>query len=184
MKKISTIFLLFISYLCIGQHYITNSAKISFFSEAPLEDISAINQNVGAIYDSSTKEFAFQLNIEDFKFKKELMREHFNENYLESHKFPTSTFIGKIIKSDSKQNLYPIDVVVEGVIKIHGIEKNIIVKGVIDKNFDNNQIEILTVESKFSILLKDFKVKIPKIVIHNIAEEIEITVNARMSKIQ
>ena len=180
MRNLFSIFLLLICYNCLGQQYITNSAKISFFSEAPLEDISAINQNVGAIYDSSTKEFAFQLNIEDFMFKRDLMKEHFNENYLESDKYPISTFIGKIIKVNSDKNLYPLDVTVEGVLKIHGVEKDIKVKGVIEKN----QNEIITINSKFSILLKDYKVKIPKIVIRNIAEEIEITVNARLSKIQ
>ena len=184
MRNLFTISLLLISYLSIGQQYITNSANISFFSEAILEDISAINQNAGVIYDASTKEFAFQLNIEDFIFKKDLMKEHFNENYLESDKYPISTFIGRIIKVDSDKSLYPLDITVEGILKIHGVEKKIKVKGVIDKDVDKNQIETININSKFSIYLKDYKVKIPKIVIHNIAEEIEITVNAKLGKVQ
>ena len=93
--RLILICLLFSSQL-IAQQYYTNKGKVSFFSEAPIENISAINEDVSAIVDSQTGGFAFRLKIEDFIFPNSLMQEHFNESYLESEKYPLSTFTGVI----------------------------------------------------------------------------------------
>ena len=93
--RLILIFLLFSTHL-LAQQFYTNKGKISFFSEAPLEDISAVNENVSAIIDSQTGGFAFRVKIVDFSFPNSLMQEHFNESYLESDKYPLSTFTCKI----------------------------------------------------------------------------------------
>ena len=71
----------------IAQQYYSNNGKVSFFSEAPIENISALNEDVSAIVDSQSGGFAFRLKIEDFAFPNSLMQEHFNESYLESNYF-------------------------------------------------------------------------------------------------
>jgi len=159
--------------LCIevqAQHYIGKQGTITFFSTAPLENINATNNNVTAIYDIDNRQIAFKLNIKDFIFKNALMQEHFNENYLESDIFPHSTFVGEIISQT--QNIAE----VEGKLTIHGITNLINVSGKFEV-IDN--IAIIN-EVKFYIKLSDYDIKIPKIVMYNIAEEIEVKVNIKM----
>ena len=78
MNKIITFILIFFVTNIYSQRFITKEAEISFFSEAPIEDISAENNKVSAVYDAETKQLVFQLNISDFIFPKSLMQEHFN----------------------------------------------------------------------------------------------------------
>ena len=79
-----------------------------------MENISAQNNKVSAVYDSATKALVFQLKIIGFVFPNALMQEHFNENYLESEIYPKSTFTGKVISQN-------VDVtIVEGDLTIHG----------------------------------------------------------------
>lgn len=172
MKKVFVIInLFFFSCNLSAQKFFTENAKITFFSEAPLEDIAAINNRVKVVFDESKNEIGFQLMIKDFIFKKPLMQEHFNENYLESDKYPLSRFIGKLSKN--KQ-----DYVAEGKILIHGIQKKIKVKGNLVK--DKSKIIL---RAEFDIMLEDFDVKIPKIVMYNIAEEINIKVYAELNSL-
>ena len=90
-----TVFLMLTS--CVfAQKYITKNGKINFYSDAPMEKIEAKNNEVKAALDASTGDIVFQVLITSFEFKQALMQEHFNENYMESPKFPNSTFKGKI----------------------------------------------------------------------------------------
>lgn len=171
-RLIISIFLLLFCLIVNAQQYISKEGKISFFSEAPLENISAVNKKVAAIYDDKTKEIAFQLYIKDFVFPKALMQEHFNENYMESEIFPKSTFLGKIVVH--KDNV----ATVEGKLTIHGETNTISVQG----NFEFNDNVALVSDVRFLVKLKEYKIKVPKIVMYNIAEEIEISVNIEMRK--
>ena len=172
VRLIISISFLFFCLTANAQQYIGTKGTISFFSEAPLENISAVNKKVAAIYDAKTKEIAFQLYIKDFVFPKVLMQEHFNENYMESDIFPKSTFVGKIIvhKNDVAT--------VEGNLSIHGETNKISVQG----NFQINDKVAQVADVKFTVKLQDYKIKVPKIVMYNIAEEIEISVNIQMQK--
>src|SRR5687767_3160031 len=85
-----------IPFYSYSQLYSTKSASITFFSEAPLENIDATNQNVQSILNASAKTVAFIVPIRGFNFKKDLMEEHFNEKYMESDKYPNATYTGKI----------------------------------------------------------------------------------------
>ena len=171
MNKLFIIILFFFSPAIQAQQYFTKTASISFFSEAPLEDISAVNTKVSAVYDEETKQLVFQLNVKDFIFPKPLMQEHFNENYLESDKFPKASFSGivaDLIEEDTAT----------GTLKIHGVENKVEVKGSLEKTNDS-----VIINAIFLIQLKDYKIKIPRVVMYNIAEEIEITVKAELKKI-
>jgi hypothetical protein len=169
-KIITLILFLFITNIQ-AQQYLTKKAEISFFSEAPIEDISAINTKVSAVYDDETKQLVFQLNISDFIFPKPLMQEHFNENYLESDKFPKASFSGIVGQLNESTTA-------TGTLKIHGESNKVEVTGNLGKKKDS-----VIIDATFVIQLKDYKIKIPRVVMYNIAEEIEVNVKAELKKI-
>lgn len=114
--------------------YSTNSGKISFYSSAPLENIEALNSKVTSILDTENGNIVFSMAIKDFVFEKSLMQEHFNENYMESEKFPKSTFKGKITNLSEvnfdQNGKYP--ATIEGELLIHGVTKQVKVTGFIE----------------------------------------------------
>ena len=174
--RLIIIYLLF-STQVLAQQFYTNKGKISFFSEAPLEDISAVNENVSAIIDSQTGGFAFRVKIVEFTFPNSLMQEHFNESYLESEKYPLSTFTGVIddfsdLDLSNEQNL-----VVNGSLSMHGISKVAQMKA--NAKMINDELHI---SSNFDVALKDYDIDIPKIMIYKIAETIAVTVEIKLSK--
>ena len=174
--RLIIIYLLF-STQVLAQQFYTNKGKISFFSEAPLEDISAVNENVSAIIVSQTGGFAFRVKIVEFTFPNSLMQEHFNESYLESEKYPLSTFTGVIddfsdLDLSNEQNL-----VVNGSLSMHGISKVAQMKA--NAKMINDELHI---SSTFDVALKDYDIDIPKIMIYKIAETIAVTVEIKLSK--
>jgi polyisoprenoid-binding protein YceI len=142
---------------------------VRFFSEAPLENIEAINQEGLSIFETSSNEIAFTIPIKGFQFEKKLMQKHFNENYLESEKYPNATFKGEIrgfSKTTGKQELTAV-----GEMTIHGVTREIFVDGV--GYIDGDKIIL---EASFPIELADYKIKIPKVVLYNIAEVVDVTI--------
>src|SRR3954471_14722308 len=81
--------------------FFTKTGKISFYSKAPMEDIEATNNSVTAVLDAATGNFQFAVLIKGFEFRKALMQEHFNENYLESDKFPKAEFKGQVVNNSA-----------------------------------------------------------------------------------
>lgn len=177
MKKL-ILFIIAISLLtgAEAQKYITKTGYIGFFSHTPVEDIKADNNQVASALDASTGDIVFQALIKSFKFEKALMEEHFNENYLESEKFPKSTFTGKITNIESvlfsKPGKY--EITVTGDLTLHGVTKKITEKGIIEVTQEG-----ITATSKFTITPEDYNIKIPNVVRNNIAKTIEVTVNTR-----
>src|SRR3954451_8714281 len=95
MKNLMFILIcLVMGYNSYSQVYLSRTAYIGFFSKTPAEDIKAINNQVYAAIDAGKKNMAFSLLIKSFTFTKELMQEHFNENYVESDKYPKASFSG------------------------------------------------------------------------------------------
>lgn len=154
--------------------YITQNGHINFFSSAPIEDITADNNAVGSIIDPATGEVVFTLSISGFEFEKKLMQQHFNENYMESDKFPKSTFKGFITNNDKVDYTTPgtFSVNVKGDLTIHGVTKTIQTPGTIEVTEDG-----LKTSSKFIVKPADFDIKIPSIMRNKIAEEIQVTVD-------
>ena len=171
VRLIISIFFIVLSFTVNAQQYLTKEAEISFFSEAPIEDISAKNDKVSAVYDAETKQLVFQLNISDFIFPKSLMQEHFNENYLESEKFPKASFSGNVGELNKIS-------IATGTLRIHGESNEVEVKGSLVKSNDS-----VMIDATFTIQLKDYNIKIPKIVMYNIAEKIEVTIKAKLKEI-
>ncbi len=178
MKKqiIAICFTCFLLFNASAQVYITRNGRVTFFSKTPIENIDARNNGVTSILDSKKGEFAFVVLIKSFKFKKALMEENFNENYLESNLFPKAIFKGLITNLNnvnfSKDDIYP--VTVRGNLTLHGVTKNIEAPGSI-----NITQGVINANSTFNINLKDYKIKIPGVVVNNIAESINITVDCK-----
>jgi hypothetical protein len=174
MKKIIFLSLiLFCTCFAKAQLYSSKEGIVSFFSEAPLENIDATNKNVSSFLNLTTDEVLFLLPIRGFKFDKDLMEEHFNEKYMESDKYPNATFKGKINEKGviGKPGIH--NITVTGKLTIHGVEKEITVPGVVITAEDTIKVRCL-----FNISLKDYKVAIPKLVFQNIAETVAVKVNA------
>ncbi|WP_397447107.1 YceI family protein [Polaribacter sp. R77954] len=169
---ISAVCLLFlILHTSAQERYITTSGKINFFSKATLEDITADNDKVSSIIDATTGDMAIKISIKNFEFKKKLMQEHFNENYLESDIYPTAMFKGNILNFNTMDENSK-EFTVKGKITIHGVTKAIEIKANCIKTAD-----FIKVSGNFMVALEDFKIKIPKIVFMKIAENIKVTFN-------
>jgi polyisoprenoid-binding protein YceI len=179
MKRLAFFIILTGLFLqAFSQKYMTKNGYIGFFSDTPMEDIKADNNQVASVLDISTGDLAFQVLIKSFKFDKALMEEHFNENYLESEKYPRATFSGKITNlssvSFSSPGVYQVEV--EGDLNIHGVSKKIKEKGTVEVAQGT-----IVASSKFKVVPEDFNIKIPNVVRNNIAKTIEITVNIKYS---
>lgn len=159
-----------------AQKYITRDGYISFFSSTPLEDIKADNNQVASVLDISTGDIVFQVLITSFRFEKALMQQHFNDSYMESDKFPRSTFTGKItnISSIDLKTNGPYDVTVEGELTMRDVTKKVSTRGTFEVASGS-----LTAESKFNVSPEEYGVKIPAVVRNNIAKIIEVTVRMR-----
>lgn len=171
---VATIMLTAGSFAASSQKVYTKNGSISFFSKAPLENISADNNQVMSVLNQQTGEMQFSVIIKSFKFKKALMEEHFNENYMESEKYPKASFKGSI--SDvAKLNFVKdgtYNVTVAGDLTMHGVTNKVSAPGTITvKN------GVASGTSKFNLRLADYKISIPKLVKDNISETVEITVN-------
>jgi len=173
---------LIVGHFAFGQKYMTKNGDISFYSKAQLEDIEAHNKQVNAALDIETGEIVFKVLIKSFVFEKALMQEHFNENYLESDKFPNSTLkatiqnIGEI--DFTKDGKY--DVVIEGELMVHGVTQRVKERGVLEIKDDASTV---VASSGFYVFLKDYRVEIPGAVTGKISEQIKIVVNAAMEKL-
>ena len=178
MKNLVLILLALFSINKAGQDlYVCKNASITLFSTAPIEDISAISTQGNSVYNASTGDLVFSVNINTFKFPKSLMQEHFNSDYMESDKYPKATFRGKIEDhiDVTKNGTYP--VTAAGELEVHGVKQNRTVPGKVTVN--NGTI---TMTSEFMVKCVDHHIDIPKIVFHNIAESIKMTVSATYSK--
>lgn len=178
MKNTVSFLLLFLVGISLhAQRFVCKNGEMSFFSETPLENISALNKNVTSIIDVPTNAIAVKMQMAEFKFPNKLMEEHFNENYMESEKFPSGVFSGKIKeKIDfSKDGTYDISAV--GKFQIHGVTKNRTLTG---KMTINNGVPSLI--CTFDVKLADHKIDIPTIVVAKIAETIEVKSNLSFVK--
>jgi polyisoprenoid-binding protein YceI len=173
------ILILFSTPLAKGQEslYQCSQGAITFVSSAFLERIEAKSENLKGIIDPDAGKFGFSVDIVSFQgFNSPLQRDHFNENYLESHKYPKATFTGKIIESVDFKQPGTKSVRAKGKLIIHGIEQERIIKSTI--TITDQHFHIL---SNFTVLLEDYKIRIPRIVNQKIAKEIEVRVDAKLS---
>ncbi len=184
MKK--TLLLLTISFvlgstLIAQEKYFTKSGKINFTSKASLENIEALNKSVTAVLDTKSGNLQFAVLMKGFEFEKALMQEHFNENYLESHKYPKAEFKGAVVNNGeinyAKDGTYKANV--KGQLTIHGQTKPVETEGKIQVK--NGKI---LADAVFGIALADYNVEIPKLVKDNIAKIVNIEVDCTLDPLK
>jgi len=158
------------------ERLISRNGAISFYSKAPLENIEAKTETAVSALDKKTGQIEFSVLIKSFAFEKALMQEHFNENYLESDKFPKSIFKGKI--DDINKVEFDKDgkyiVAVTGQLSIHGETKSITAPATIII-----QNGMPTANAEFNISLTDYKISIPSLAKDKISNSVKIVVSLR-----
>src|SRR5688572_7652839 len=184
MKKYSVVMmsvLFFASGLLAQGKYFTKNGKIIFSSKATLENIEAHNKSVTCVLDTKTGNMQFAVLMKGFEFEKALMQEHFNENYVESHKFPKADFKGQVVNNAevnyAKDGSYPVKVT--GKLTIHGESKDVETTGKIHVK----QGKIIT-DASFNVQLSDFKIEIPNIVKDNISKTVNIAVDCSLEPLK
>lgn len=164
-----------------AQKYFTREGKIDFYSDAPMEKIEASNNTVTCVVDAESGKMEFAVLIKAFQFEKALMQEHFNENYMESSKFPKATFKGQINNlaaiNFSKDGEYPAKI--SGELTIHGVAQPVETEG----TFTVKDGKIAAV-STFEIAVADYKIEIPAVVRDNIAKMVRIDVDLHLQELK
>lgn len=157
--------------------YSVQKCEMAFTSNAELELIKASSNQVQGLIDPATNQFAFTVDIKTFQgFNSALQREHFNEKYMESDKYPRARFSGKIIEPVDLKADGTYNVRAKGDLDIHGKKQTRIIKSTITVSNGT-----LTVKSRFFVPLADHNISIPAIVSQKIATEIEVDFKATMS---
>ncbi|MBT8326553.1 MAG: YceI family protein [Bacteroidia bacterium] len=161
-----------------GSIYKSNTGNINFFSHTAVEDISADNHKVKTAFDANSGKIQFSALIKDFQFKKALMQEHFNENYMESTKFPKSTFSGTIVNIDAfnieKNGTYTSPV--SGKLTIKDVTKTVEALGTfIVKD------GVINAKASFNVNPEDYNISIPKMVSEKISRDLKISVDVDYS---
>lgn len=149
--------------------YSATKTEFSFFSKAPLEDIEAKNIRATSIINLSNREIVVRIPVSHFQFSNKLMQQHFNENYMESEKYPYATFRGKINESVDPEKVGTYTVSANGTLNIHGVDQSRKINGKLVVSEKGVQIE-----TKFDVILADHQIEIPKLVFKKIAEKIEV----------
>jgi YceI-like domain len=179
MKKIIAILL--ISYSATAGSYFTKTGTITFKGKSKVEKIEAINKSVACKLDATTGAVDFIVLVKSFVFDSQLMQEHFNENYLESDKFPKASFKGKITNlaeiNFAKDGVYKANV--QGVFAIHGVSQtingtgNITVKG-----------GKVSITSNIGVLCSTYKIDIPSAVKDKVSNEVNISIACNLEALK
>jgi hypothetical protein len=171
---ISCCFILIAASLTAQDKFFTKSGNIQFSSKGVIETIEATHRSVTCVLDAKTGDIQFAVLMKGFEFRKALMQEHFNENYVESDKYPKSEFRGQITNNSeinyTKDGVYPVHI--KGKLTLHGQTKDVEADGKITVKGGK-----LLAVSKFNILMSDYDIDIPGTVAQNMSDTINISVN-------
>ena len=182
LQKLLLPFLLLAVTIAFGHSkYMTKSGSMSFEASQPsFEPIEATHSAVSALLNADTGELAVLALVRGFRFPLALMEEHFNENYIESHQYPKTSFKGSILNFDSNAlSNQPRTVQLTGELSMHGVTKLISVSATITKSDEQ-----ITLTSSFSVKTSDFGIKIPSLVRKQIDENVQVEVSLPLQRKQ
>ena len=169
-------FLVLIAAFCSGQDFVVGEGTVTFLSEAPLERIEARSDQLAGVIRASDRTFAFAIPMETFEgFNSPLQRVHFNENYMESEKYPRGSFSGRIIEDIDLLEKGNHEVRVKGDLMIHGISREKIFHAQISR-LENE----LIISSVFEVRLEEFGIRVPRVVHQKISQIILVDINASL----
>ena len=175
MKKLIVIAALLI---CSGagaqKRFFTRNGLVEFSAGTALEDINGVNKAASSVFDAGTGQIEYAVLIKGFEFRRALMQDHFNENYLESDKYPKSVFKGTILNPEKinfdKDGSYP--VTVKGVLEIHGVKKEISTSGTLKVAG-----ETVDCSANFPVQLAHYNITVPSLVKDKISQQVNIKVS-------
>ena len=180
MKKINLVLMVILfSNISFGQKYFTKNGKINIdaTSANSPEKIEAVNRTITCVIDTKTGNIQFAALMKGFEFEKALMQEHFNENYVESDKFPKAEFKGLIDDNEtvnySKDGTYVVKV--KGKLTIHGETRDVETTGKLI--VQNGKINAL---ADFNVILSDYKVSIPGLVADKVSKTAKINITCQL----
>lgn len=174
LKAITIVLSILITSVVNGQdRYFTKTGRVSFYSKTNVEDIEAHNRSVTCVLDTKTGSVQFSVLMRAFEFKKALMQEHFNENYVESDKYPKGEFRGQVVNNNTidytKPGTYPAKV--RGKLTVHGETREIEAEGTITVKEGK-----ISAASEFQVAIADYNISVPALVRDNISKIITIKV--------
>jgi hypothetical protein len=174
MKYISIIIIILLSLTHPDESlYISKNVDIGIFSHALIEDIKAETASGVSVYNASTSELNFSVNISSLKFDKAFMQQHFNSDYMESDKYPKAIFKGKILEHVDIMKDGNFKINATGELTVHGVTQKRTIPGSLTvKN------GIISMSSEFMVKCADHHIDIPQILFYHIAETIKVTVSA------
>lgn len=153
--------------------FFTKDAKINFNSSTPIEDIVAESGQATTFIDIAKNEVKFSVLTTSFKFRRALMEEHFNENYMESTKFPKAKFAGRITSPIDWKSEKPAIVDVKGELTLHGVTREVTLKAQVTPGKSG-----IAASAQFKVTPEEFNISIPSAVRDKIAKEVTIKIDA------
>lgn len=175
MKKVLLTLGVLVSFIStsFSQTFSCTNGSISFFQETSVEDIDGRSKNLASAINTSNNSIAYKVAMKSFLFEKSLMQDHFNENYVESDKYPYATYTGKINEKIDwgKDGTY--NITSSGTLTLHGVSKQIVEKGILV--IKGSSISIL---NNFKIKFTDYNVEVPKLLIMQISDTVDVKVEA------
>jgi hypothetical protein len=183
LKNTLTVALMILTVSIAGAQdkYFTKTVKINFYYNAPLEDLERKYKTVTAVLDSKSGAVQFAVQMKGFEFEKQLMQQHFNENYVESNKFPKGEFRGSITNNSeinySKDGTY--NAKVKGKLTIHGVTKDVESTGTV--KVDGGKLDV---NSIFNVLISDYNIKIPAVVKDKVSNTIKVVVDCKLEPLK
>jgi polyisoprenoid-binding protein YceI len=178
---IITVFSLISLFSFSQNKFITRNGIVSFEASLPsFEEVKATNKSVTAIINTENGEFAALVLVKGFRFKNALMEEHFNENYVESDKYPKATFKGKISDFDietleaSKRKM-----TYNGTLEFHGKTKTL---ENLPLTLSKDEAYNIILSGTFDVNVDDFDIKIPKVVSSKLSKIVIVTFHFILNK--
>jgi len=162
-----------------GQKMMTREGYIKFFGSTPMENIDAVSKQASSVIDASNNDIVFQVLMNSFTFEKALMQEHFNENYVESEKYPKATFKGKIVGDVNYSKPGTYQAMVDGTMNMHGVDKPVKAPATIIVEKDGVKLS-----SEFAMAPEDYNIAIPGAVRDKIAKQMTVTVKAAYKPVE
>jgi len=162
----------------LGQDYITKGGKVIFLSKAALSEFTGESEQLNGLINLDKNLLDFYIDLNTLKTGIGLRDRHMRENYLETKKYPFAEFTGKMKPMPGSVDGQKMEVTAIGIFKIHGVEKEIEVKGFLTKI----NAEQFSLEASFKVLLGDYKIDIPKVMFYELAEEQEVSITAILTK--
>ncbi len=162
--------------VAFAQLYDVSKGTIDFHSSAPQELIHARSNALRGVVDVGKKAFAFRVRMITFEgFNSPLQREHFNENYMESARYPEAAFAGKIIEDANLTIDGEYDLRAKGKLNVHGLDQERIINAHVSVKGGK-----MNISSDFNVMLADHDIKIPRVVYDKLAPEIKVSINASL----